>query len=210
VYFKTSGCFVIGGYRLVLVALLESWKLRNIPAAMIESHYWKQDLRDHAKRLRPVDTPPRWSERAVVNFEKELMVSFFMVRALLERDKLSSKVKGHKVKVFRYPWSGKRVTKSNFHSVDNLYALDAPEEAELTVNFLSNQFIHSRALYAMRDGTRNWASVLLCSDHERAKAIYLVQVQEIQRIFHLVATDNVHQMSMTYDEKLGDYRVTTN
>jgi hypothetical protein len=52
---------------------------------MIESNYWKEDLLAHAKRLRPVKKPKRWSERAVVNFEKELMISFFMVRALLER-----------------------------------------------------------------------------------------------------------------------------
>ena len=44
---------------------------------VIESRYWKEDLLNHAKRLRPVKKPKRWSERAVVNFEKELIISFF-------------------------------------------------------------------------------------------------------------------------------------
>ena len=52
---------------------------------MIESRYWKEDLLSHADRLSPVKKPRRWSERAVVNFEKELMISFFMVRSVNAR-----------------------------------------------------------------------------------------------------------------------------
>ena len=38
---------------------------------MIESRYWKEDLLDFAKRMKPVKKPRRWSEKRVVKFEKE-------------------------------------------------------------------------------------------------------------------------------------------
>lgn len=176
---------------------------------MIESWYWKEDLLAHAKRLSPVKKPKRWSERAVVSFEKELMVSFFMVRALLERGKLSSKVRSHKFSVVRYPWKGKQVTRLNYHDIDELYDLKAGIDATVNVNFISNQFVHARAIYASRDQTRNWSHVLLCSDLEQKKGVYSVAVPEIQSLFHLVARDWLQWSSMVYDEALGDYRVAT-
>lgn len=176
---------------------------------MIESWYWKEDLLAHAKRLRPVRKPKRWSERAVVNFEKDLMVSFFMVRALLERGKLSSKVRSHKFPLVRYPWTGKPVTRLNYHAVEDLYDLSSGKEVAVNVNFISNQFVHARAIYSSRDSTRNWSHVLLCSDLEKTKGIYLVAVSEIQNLFHLVARDWIQWSQMVYDQALGDYRVTT-
>jgi len=50
---------------------------------MIESVYWKENLLEHARRLKPVEKPPRWSERLVMNFEKELIISFFCIRKLI-------------------------------------------------------------------------------------------------------------------------------
>ena len=176
---------------------------------MIESRYWKEDLLAHAKRLRPVRKPKRWSERAVVNFEKELMVSFFMVRALLERGKLSSKIRSHKFPVVRYPWNGKQITRLNYHALDDLYHLEESVEITVNVNFISNQFVHARAIYASRDQAKNWSHVLLCSDLEQKKGVYLVAVSEIQSLFHLVARDWIQWSSMVYDDVLGDYRVTT-
>lgn len=176
---------------------------------MIESWYWKEDLLAHAKRLGPVRKPKRWSERAVVNFEKELMISFFMVRALLERGKLSSKIRSHKFPVVRYPWSGKQVTRLNFHDVGGIYDLSEGVAATVGVSFISNQFVHARAIYASRDQSRNWSHVLLCSDHEQSNSIYMVAVSEIQSLFHLVAQDGIKWQRMVYDPALGDYQVTT-
>lgn len=176
---------------------------------MIESHYWKEDLLAHAKRLRPVKKPKRWTERGVVTFEKELMISFFMVRALLERGKLSAKVQSHGVRVTKYSWNGKQITILNFADVDDLYHFDQGYEATVSIGFISNQFVHARAIYASRDETKNWSHVLLCSDFERKNAIYHVPVPEIQRIFHLVAEDDITWMQLVYDPKIGDYRRIT-
>lgn len=67
---------------------------------MIESCFWKEDLIKHAKRLKPSKKPKRWSERAVVNFEKELIISFFYIRKLLESKKVSKNIENYKMKIF--------------------------------------------------------------------------------------------------------------
>lgn len=176
---------------------------------MIESYYWKEDLLDHAKRLAPVQKPKRWSEKAVVNFEKELMISFFMVRALLERGKVSSRSHKYRVPLGKSPWNGKQITVLNHWLIGELYRWDKEKASDVSIAFLSNQFVHSRAIFAMRDKTRNWSEVVLCSDFEARRAIYRVSVQEIQKVFQLVGTDYARRSSLVYDEELGDYRATT-
>jgi hypothetical protein len=177
---------------------------------MIDSNYWKEDLLAHARRLKPIKNPKRWSERAVVTFEKELMLSFFMVRALLERGKLSTRVQRHRFSVTKYPWNGRPITILNFADVDQLYDFDRAKEERVSIKFIANQFVHARAIYATRDDSKNWSDVLLCSDFERKNAIYLVSVREIQRIFHLVAHDDITWMRLLYDPEARDYRQTTN
>lgn len=176
---------------------------------MIESRYWKEDLLAHARRLKPIKKPTRWSERSVVNFEKELMVSFFMIRALLERYKISSKLRNHMVPIRRAPWNGKPITQLNFWWVDDLYHFSAETDATVSISFLANQFVHCRVIYAARDKTRNWSEVFLCSDHEARKAIYRVPILEIRRIFHLVGGDYTTWLSMAYDPAINDYHVTS-
>lgn len=175
---------------------------------MIESRYWKEDLLAHAKRLKPSKNPGRWSERAVVNFEKELMMSFFLIRVLLEHKKVSSKSGNYQVPVRRAPWNGKPVTQLNFWDIDELYHFNNEKDASVSLPFLANQFVHSKVIYAGRDKSRNWSEVLLCSDFETRKAIYRVSVAEIRKIFLLVGADYTKWSSYEYDPKIDDYRVT--
>lgn len=55
---------------------------------MIESCYWKEDLLEHARELKPDKKPKRWTEKRHVNFEKKISISFFIIRKLLESNKL--------------------------------------------------------------------------------------------------------------------------
>ena len=177
---------------------------------MIESWYWKQELLAHAKRLEPVAVPKRWSERAVVAFEKDLMISFFMVRALLERHKLSKRVTNYRVPLQYHPWNGKAVTSLNHFSLEDLYDLETTRQKSVSVGFLANQFIHALTIFSSRDKSRNWANVGLCSDYEKQKALYLVAVPDIQAAFRLVGRDAVESAHYTFNESKQDFDVDLN
>lgn len=108
---------------------------------MIESYYWREDLLDHARRLRPVKNPKRWSERALVIFEKELMISFYIVRTLLERDKTSKKSDDYRVSVRCVPWNGRSLTKLNYFDIERLYSFDREFDDKIGITNLS---VHKR------------------------------------------------------------------
>ena len=176
---------------------------------MIESVYWKEDLLEHARRLKPVAKPPRWSERRVVNFEKELIISFFCIRKLIEADKVSSKSKQYRAKVFCYAPKGKKITMMNQWDIDDIYDLQNEKPVRRSIAFLANQLIHSCTLYAYRESDRNWGGVYVCSDFERDKTIYRIPVQEIVKILKLVGSDYPSSVAMTWADESRDYVVKT-
>jgi hypothetical protein len=177
---------------------------------MIESVYWKEDLLEHARRLKPVEKPPRWSERLVVNFEKELIISFFCIRKLIEDHKVSSKSRRYRADVFCYTPTGKKITKLNQWDIHDIYDFLREKRVRKSIVFLANQLIHSCTLYAYRESDRNWGGIYACSDFERDKTIYRIPVQEIISIFKLVATDYPLSISMTWTKECGDFIVKTN
>lgn len=179
---------------------------------MIESYYWKEDLLKHARTLQPVKKPLRWSEKLVVNFEKDLIISFFIIRKLFETNKISKKSHSYKVKVFYYKGNGKKITNRNHWDIDRVYNLKKEHKAQKGIIFIANQLIHSCTIFAYRKSQkdRNWDGVYACSDFERNKTIYRIRVAEIIKIFQLVGKDYPSKISMTWNKKLDDYKIETN
>ena len=175
---------------------------------MIESRYWKEDLLAHSKRLKPTKKPKRWSEKAVVNFEKEILISFFMIRILLENKKTSVKSVDYRVPVRRAPWSGKKITQLNLWHIEGHYDFANEVEARVSLQFLVNQFIHCKLIHATRDRDRNWSEIFVCSDFEMRKALYRISMDEIRKIFSFVGADYGDQVHYKWDAKIDDYQVT--
>jgi hypothetical protein len=178
-------------------------------AQMIESRYWKEDLLSHAKRLKPITKPPRWTERVVVNFEKELVLSFLIVRRLFETHKVSSKSRDYRVTIYACPVDVAKTTNRNYAYIDEVYKLKDEKEVIKDIRFVANQFIHSGAMYAYRETDRNWGGVYLCSDFERAKMLYRIPLSTIREIFILVGSDYPSSYSLTYNERKDDYDIET-
>lgn len=179
---------------------------------MIESYFWKEDLRKHAKSLKPVIKPPKWSERLVVNFEKKLIISFFMIRKLFETHKVSQKSRSYKASIFCYKPTGKKITHLNHTSLNKIYDLEDEKEVQQGILFIANQLIHSCTIFAYRKSQRdrNWDGVYACSDFERNNTIYRIPISEIIKIFRLVGNDYPTKVEMKWDEKIDDYRISTN
>lgn len=176
---------------------------------MIESGYWKEDLLDYAKSFKPTSNPSRWSEKLLVNFEKDVTISFFMIRKLIETTKLSSKTTKYKAKIYRYPCIDK-VNNRNFSSIERLYDFDKEECTSKNVIFICNQLIHGGAMFAYREKDRNWGGLYTCSDFERQKYVYRIPLNEIITILKIAGNDYPNSISMIYCEKKNDYIIETN
>lgn len=176
---------------------------------MIESYYWKEDLLEYVKSFRPVAKPPRWTERLQVNFEKDVIIAFFMIRKLIESKKLSSKTTKYKAQIFRSP-AIKKIDNKNFRNIDELYDFEREERVYKNVNFLCNQLIHGGAIYAYREKDRNWGGIYTCSDFERDKYVYRLPLVEIRKVLKLAGSDYPETITITFDKEKDDFTIRTN
>lgn len=175
---------------------------------VIESRFWREDLAAYSKAFKPVKKPPRWSERLVVNFEKDVTLALFMVRRLAEAGKFSSKMTTHKVRVFRCAFQG-RPHRLIYKDIDELYNLGAEEAVSRDVMFICNQFIHADFTFAYRSDDRNWDGLYTSSDFERRRWVYKVPLAEIRAILEIAVVDAPSHISWRYDSEREDWIIET-
>jgi hypothetical protein len=177
---------------------------------MIESRYWKEELKRIAATVRRSKAPPRWSERAHCVVERDIMLGAFMVRRLMELHKVSSRSRNLVMEVFSCPTRRKNVTRMNHHRLEEMYDLANERcEAKKAV-YVCNQLIHAYTSFVARDETRNWSDVYAVSDFDRNDCIWRIPILEIHRLFKEVGKDYSHTFRMVYNPKKRDYDVSTN
>jgi len=159
----------------------------------------------------PIKKPARWSAKLGVNFEKDLIISFFMIRKLLETHKVSKKSYSYRATVSCYKPTGKKITRLNHTSLEKIYDLENEQKIQKGIVFIANQLIHSCTIFAYRKSIkdRNWGGVYACSDWERDKTIYRIPISEIIKIFQLVGNDYPTKIKMSWDDKINDYKIET-
>jgi len=177
---------------------------------MIESCYWKEELKRIAQTISPSKKPARWSERAHCVVERDLMLDFFMVRRLIELHKVSSATRDCTMRVFSCPARGKLVHRMNHHCLDEVYNLEKERRETKKPFYLSNQFVHAYTSFVARDETRNWSDVYVVSDFDRNACIWRIPVSEVLRLFAVASEDYPHSVEMKFDPKKRDYDVSTN
>jgi hypothetical protein len=177
---------------------------------MIDSFYWKEELRRIAVTVQRVAKPRRWSERAHCTVERDLTVGFFLLRRLIELNLVSSAIKSKRIRVFSFRALGKRVTRINAHRIGELYDCENEVAESKSPLYVSNQFIHAYTSMVARDQTRNWSDVIVVSDFDRNDCIWRIPVCEIEILFKAASVDYPHTVEMKFNPKSGDYDVKTN
>lgn len=173
----------------------------------IESLYWKEELARIAKTIRPVRRPKRWSERAVCTVERDIMIGFFIVRRMIELHKVSSRISNMQLEVFSTPVA-RKLTKLNRFSIEENYSWEAEKAERKTVPFICNQCIHAYVSFVARGADRNWLDLFVVSDYDRNDVIWRVPFVAIIALFEATSRDWPASVEMSYDSKLGDYRVS--
>jgi hypothetical protein len=75
---------------------------------MLESHYWRRELRADLFWLKRHRKYRRWSVKQLVLFERKLMLVAFQIRSLLERPKVNDRARRSSMSVLRYKKVGNR------------------------------------------------------------------------------------------------------
>jgi hypothetical protein len=173
----------------------------------IDSAFWKTELFPVAEEIERLSKFSRFSTRIANLFEKQIMLALFSVRTLIERCKLSQEVLAERIGVTAYPKrTSKPVTWLNSHEIDELYDMNSATTRQLTSAFLCNQVIHSYILIPLQDGPK-FTHILVCSDHERNRWLYVIPIERITKLIRDVAFDYPSRTNITYNPRRRDYDV---
>ncbi|PYK37803.1 MAG: hypothetical protein DME49_10590 [Verrucomicrobia bacterium] len=173
----------------------------------IDSAFWKTELFPIIEEIERLSRFSRFNTRIANALERQIMFALFSVRTLIERHKLSQELLSQRIDVVAYPKrTPKPVTWLNNHDIDELFDVNAPKKRQLTLNFLCNQVIHSYILIPLQDG-RKFTDVLVCSDRDRNRWLYVISMNRITKIIRDVAFDYPSRMNITYNPKRQDYDI---
>ncbi|GAB5517668.1 hypothetical protein [Rhodopirellula baltica] len=175
---------------------------------MIESLYWKEELKRIADTVRRVDAPPRWTERRHCTVERDLMIGFFMLRRLIELSKVSADISDRNLTIFSWKSLGISVNKMNCGALDELYDMDNEVRESKRPFYIANQFIHAYMSFPCRDDTRNWCDMLIVSDFDRNDCIWRIPIDEIRTLFYDAANDYPSSATFTFDTTKNDYVIS--
>lgn len=163
---------------------------------------WKNGLLKSAQYLSKAKKQKRFGEYRA---EREIFISFYAIRKLIESNKLSNEIKSLNYLLNSYRFIGKGITKLNWHHLDRHYDLRNPVKERISLGELCNQVIHSYVfMFSIKEcGSMN--GIYICSDWKRSKTIYHIPVQKLISIFTSVGNDDPVSMHYEFDDKKGDY-----
>lgn len=165
----------------------------------MESRYWKEMLAETARELAYRKKPKRLTERRCEIIERNVILCFFIIRRLVELDRVTTLTSKFKFDVFTSSYNGKTLPFIEINGVlkplvdrvgvDKLYHFDSEERISETMWNISNQFIHSSLFVIARDITRNWHSFYVVSDYAREKHVLRIPVEQVAELFNTASKD---------------------
>jgi len=173
---------------------------------MIDSEIWKEKLEQDVQTLRKRLIQHRWSYRSTVLFERELMLMFFSVRALIEAGKLTARTSQKEYKFLTYPNKGKIVDDITKYDIDKVFNLSSGIEKKLTLKLLTHQFIHAYVIFMEFSEEGRVTGILLSSDWEKKNILIQLPINLAINILEDVIADDIKEIHMVRNEKTGELR----
>lgn len=176
---------------------------------MIESRYWRAELKDDLTWLKRHKAYCRWSEKQLVLFERKLMLVAFQIRSLLERPKVSDQARSTTMPVLRYKkMGGLPFTVTGSGWPQERFDMEKPEPAVLSALDVCNQLIHYYWMQTWSEG-KAFTSMLVFSDYMRHKWAYEFRIEDLLQLFGVFSDDlsAIVGMESEWNEKKQDYAV---
>ncbi len=174
-----------------------------------ESHYWKDDLKRQAKWLRSRRRKATWADGSVARLEKSVMLGFYAIRKLAEAAKISNVNVSREIQITAFPWSGKVVTRLNWHRIDELYDFESIQALTVDTIFLCHQFVHSYVFCPLFDEQGGLKGIYFTSDRYRNDRLHCITVEQIIELFRQIGNDYPSEQRWNFNNDKQDYEVTS-
>jgi hypothetical protein len=204
---------------------------------IISSQAWQKELlkisKQTQKKLHPEND---WCFKDYQSLEIDLMLSFYIIRKLIDAKQLTNRIISTNVKVRKHKNSGISVNLLNKHRIPELYDYTTPKNENIDLKFLINQFMHSYIFYPIlsykdqkglkfteiakynvtdeelevlfENSKRELESVLFTSDDKKNKFIYEIEITELIKLFESAGNCKINSSAYKYNDKRMDYDVS--
>jgi hypothetical protein len=197
-----------------------------------ESYYWRNELINISEKINnKIKVEKDWSDAKNAKFEKNIMFGFYIIRKLMEANKLTNVIGSTKFQLKMYKNIGKQVTLMNNHRFYENYDLEKSQIVKRDLKFLINQFVHSYSFIPIvsvvdektlklmeneklseeemteiyQSGERELTGILVDTDTNKNDFLFEIDISSIIEIFKKVGECNVTRIEMKYNSKKGDY-----
>ena len=169
---------------------------------------WKNELKRIKKYLESnnlYDKNGNANEIKIFHFEKNLFISAFIVRKLIESDKMSDYIDNLNIKVKAYK-PKKHINKIYCYIDEDRYNWEDIEEKDMSIKDISNYLIHSYVFnFSINDENYKCESFFVSSDYDRNKYLYEIQMKDWYKVLDKVSSDSIISLSQRFNEKKDDY-----
>jgi len=172
-----------------------------------ESHPWHGELCRVAEQFEHWSRSVDWDDEVAFKFERDVMVSAYALRKLLEARKLTDTTVSTRLRVEAFPLLDHIPDLMNWHRLEGFYDFRHVQSEDLTLVRLCNQLIHSfifmpetTAADDDRGESNCLAGFCVASDRVRASKLYRIQIGPIIRLLRSVGEEEVISTQMIRDK----------
>jgi len=173
---------------------------------MIDSVIWKEKLEQDVRILNKRLLQQRWSSRSTVLFERELMLIFFSIRALIEAGKITDQISNKEYNLTAYQNKGKVVDDNTKYDIDKVFDLYSPIEKKLNLKIITHQFVHAYVIFSEFSDKGKITGILLCSDWEKKNTLIQLPLYLAIEIVKDVIADEINSVHFLRSKKTGELR----
>jgi hypothetical protein len=174
-----------------------------------ESYPWKQDLLRRKRLLfkyNSTDSLEKNFDAAYTVIEKSIFYSAFIIRKLIDcGGKISDEADQYTLRVEQIR-PNTPINKMQRWLDEDSHDWENTEYVMVRGRDICNWLIHSYIFCLEFEENRIVASFYLSSDYDRNKVLYKVSLEDWVSYMNFIATDDVVEISMHYNEKIKDYK----
>ena len=197
-----------------------------------ESYYWRKELLNISEKItKKIEVKKNWSDSKRAKFEQEIMVGFYIIRKLMEANKLTNKLCSTSISCKIYISKHAKIKRMDRYAFFDNYELEKPKIVKRDLKFFINQFVHSylfipiidltdqESILKMDDekiseeerieiyenGKKELLGIFVNSDENKDKYLYEIDVKTIIKIFQQVGNCVITKVDMTFNPKKGDF-----
>jgi len=149
----------------------------------------------------------RWSEASLATLERDVFVTGFAIRKLLDSHKLSDEAESIGVPAMAHATRRRAVDTMNWHRIDELYDLGASHKLVISLRKFCDQVVHSFVFVPETDVGTGLRGFFLTSDHCKAERLLHFDMEDVVRVMERISADDIVSMETHREKVFGEMKI---